>query len=180
MLLSLFFTCCNSSPNPSPLNLDCQSINNLINRDQHLRSTKLQSLFFYNLDSLIKLSGYDAGMDALPQININLKDSIWAVAKELVELNPLSEQQQAVRDSFWDIQNEIDSLNTLQVIAQIEQFGIDSLNTVDKQCNQNSLLVFVHCPDGLKEKVRMVIDKNQEGVGKNRFRHISWHLDGRN
>ncbi len=179
-LFSGFFFCCNNPQNKAKLKLDCQSINELINRDQHLRSTKLKSRFFHNVDSLVKLAGYEAGLDQLSSIDGNLKDSIWVVANELVDLNPLNERQQAVRDSFWTIQNEIDSLNTLQVIVQIEQFGIDSLNKVDKQCNENSLLVFVHCPNGLKEKVRVVIEDNKEGVGKNRFRHISWHLDGRN
>jgi len=70
-------------------------------------------------------------------------------------------------------------LNTLQLIATIETLGIVSLNKVDGSCDENSLFIFVHCPDGLKEKVRKVITEHKEAVGENRFRHISWHLDGR-
>jgi hypothetical protein len=74
---------------------------------------------------------------------------------------------------------QIDSLNTLQLISIIDKFGIDSLNKVDKSCGENSLIVFVHTPEGLKPIVREVMKKNKEEVGENRFRHILWHLNGR-
>lgn len=47
------------------------------------------------------------------------------------------------------------------------------------QCEQNSLIVFVHTPEGLMNKVREIITSNKEDVGENRFHHISWHLNGR-
>lgn len=169
-------SCVNNTSNTS-LKLDCSSIEELMKKDQDLRQTELKSQFFHLVDSLLKINGYSEGLEDLRNINGELRDTIWAQATELDK--PFTGKKKAKRDSLWKVQNEIDSLNTLLVIKQIKQFGIDSLNTIDKQCDQNSLIVFVHCPDGLKDTVRSVILKNKQGVGENRFRHISWHLDGR-
>ena len=168
---------CNQERSKTKLELTCGSVKEMMKRDQNLRQTSLKPQFFSNLDSLIKLAGYSEGLDAMSQLDSELSDSLRTKAKELEK--PYTERQKEQRDSIWAIQSEIDSLNTLQLISTIEKFGIDSLNKVDSACDENSLIVFVHCPEGLKEKVREVINENKEEVGENRFRHISWHLDGR-
>lgn len=168
---------CSQERSKTELELTCESIKEMMKRDQNLRQTSLKSQFFSNLDSLIKVAGYNEGLDAMSELDSELSDSLRTKARELEK--PYTEKQKEQRDSIWAIQSEIDSLNTLQLISTIDKFGIDSLNKVDSACDENSLIVFVHCPEGLKERVREVINENKEKVGGNRFRHISWHLDGR-
>jgi len=122
-------------------------------------------------------NGFSGGIDDLGDLSGDLKDSIWQEANDLIM--PFSAKQQILRDSLWKIQRKIDSLNTLQVILQINTYGMDSLNRIDQKCDQNSLIVFVHAPEGLKDQVQEVIDANQLKVGENRMRHINWHLNGR-
>ena len=175
-LLMVSFSC-NQRGDENTIELTCDSVKEMMNRDQNLRKKYLRSQYFSNLDSLIKLAGYNEGLDAMPQLDDNLSDSLRARAKELEK--PFTEIQKRQRDSIWEIQSKIDSLNTLKLISIIDKFGIDSLNKVDRACGENSLIVFVHSPEGLKPIVREVINKNKEEVGENRFRHIMWHLDGR-
>lgn len=177
LFLLLLLIACGAETKNKPIKLDCDSINKLMARDQDLRSTKLQGQFFPKVDSIMKARGYARGNDDLSSIDAELKSEIWAQAKSLER--PFSDKELLQRDSLWIIQNEIDSLNTLEVLEQIELFGIDSLNNIDEKCGHNSLIVFVHCPDGLKSKVAEIIEINRTGVGENRYRHISWHVNGR-
>ena len=171
-----FLSCKNENPNVY-LKLDCESIKELMDRDQELRKTKLQGQFFPLVDSIMKSKGFADGLDELSEIDSEMKSEIQAEAKSLKR--SYTEREKQVLDSLWAIQNEIDSLNTLHVINQIEAFGIDSLNAIDRKCDENSLVIFVHCPDGLKEKVSEVVEKNRDAIGENRYSHISWHLKGR-
>lgn len=157
--------------------LNCSALHAIQDSDQHLRQTEFGSEFLKLLDSLAIDGGYANGMGDVDSENEPRFDEWWDMAKYLEK--PLSRAEEKRIDSLWRIQWSIDSSNTLHVIELIETFGIDSLNAVDQSCNLNSLIVFVHSPDGLKECVRSIVEANKAGVGDARYRHILWHLDGR-
>ncbi len=168
---------CMNSASKNSLELSCESIAQLMESDQHLRMTKLKDPFLSNVDSLMIVNGFPGGLDKLSSLSSELRDSIWKLAK--AELKPFTSKQKEAKDSIWKIQRNIDSLNTLKVIGQIQHFGIDSLNEIDSKCGQNSLIIFVHTPEGLHSKVSEIINLNTEKIGENRMQHINWHLGGR-
>jgi len=171
------YTTCNNHSNNIEAELSCESISRLMDRDQKLRATQLKDPFFANVDSLIKINGFPRGLEELSTLPGDLEDKIWKEAK--INIKPFSAIQKSKKDSLWKIQRNIDSLNTLEVLRQISIFGIDSLNRIDALCDQNSLFVFVHTPEGLMSKVSEVVNINKEKIGENRMRHIGWHLNGR-
>ena len=176
ILSSIYYSCKEQAKTPQ-LELSCESIVNLMERDQKIRSMKLMNPFFANVDSLMKQMGYEGGLDNLSYLNDEERDSIWSLAK--AEIKPLTERQKLKKDSLWKVQRNIDSLNTLEVIRQIQTFGIDSVNRIDATCGHNSLVVFVHSPPGLFSEVETIVNQNAEKIGENRMRHIGWHLNGR-
>ena len=153
-----FLSCQHENPNAN-LRLDCDSVKEIAARDQDLRKTKLAGQFYPLVDSIMKSKGYARGLGDASSIDTELKSEIWNEATSLER--PLSRKELNDIDATWKIQKGIDSLNTLHIIRLIEVFGIDSLNTIDSKCGKNSLLVFVHCPDDLKDKVAEVVEKKQ-------------------
>jgi hypothetical protein len=97
---------CNLGENRNTLELTCDSIKEMMDRDQNLRKKYLRSQYFSNLDSLIKLAGYSEGLDAMPQLDSDLSDSLRTRAKELEQ--PFTEMQKRQRDSIWEVQRKID------------------------------------------------------------------------
>ncbi len=70
-----FLSCKNENPNVY-LKLDCESIKELMDRDQELRKTKLQGQLFPLVDSIMKSKGFADGLDELSEIDSEMKSEI--------------------------------------------------------------------------------------------------------
>lgn len=174
-LLLLFISC--QQEKSKPLKLNCEVVNQLIESDQALRKTVLRSSFFAALDSIVIANGHEGGLEEIDPSSEPRWRQWWEEAKLYEKALTLAEMR--VQDSLWKVQWHIDSLNTMHVIQLIETYGIDSLNSIDHQCDQNSLSIFVHTPQPLFDTVRAVVEANKDVIDGNRLRHIDWHLNGR-
>ena len=159
--------------------LNCQSLKEISESDQYLRVKHLDimSPVFYILDSLIKDNGNPKGMDDASNVDQSLYLKLQDEAKLLSEIR--TKPNQKTLDSIWKNQEKIDTKNVELLLSYIRLVGLDSFAQMDKRCGTNSFIIFVHTPEELKNKVKMIIDPALKEVNEPAYHHVMWHLNGR-
>jgi len=183
ILFSFFafsFLSCNQIQKPEkPEKLNCQTVKNLIEQDQHLRNKhrNILSPTFHLMDSLLKEEGYEKGIDNMSEVDHNDLQTIRTQVEKM-EKNLVIDQKKV--DSIWVLQNKIDRDNTTRLIEILDNMNEAETKSMPYECGRESLIVFVHSPDSLKEEVAKIIQKiGLKEIDEAQFNHISWHLKGR-
>lgn len=167
------------SCNEPKATISCEIVQEMLRKDQFYRTkhNDLLSPYFYVLDSLVKVNGFNEGMNEFSSVDLELQSQLRARAKEIIATRP--KPSQTVLDSIWKLQTAIDYENTERLINIIQEVGLSAIDTMDYECGKESLLIFVHTPDELKDEVKKVIDPDLKNISENQYNHIMWHLNGR-
>lgn len=181
LIFCLIIAECKVKQPTKELGFSCEIVNNIKEKDQYYRikHSNILSPYFYLLDSLIKVNGFKGGIDHMPAVNAILLDSIKNQINFLISNRPKPDK--SVLDSIWKLQNDLDYKNVMDLISIISNVGYSNIDTIPEKCGMESFIVFVHTPAELCDTVYSVIEKiNLKSFNPNRYRHIMWHLNGRN
>ncbi|MBK8736958.1 MAG: hypothetical protein IPL98_14055 [Saprospiraceae bacterium] len=181
LILCLIIAECKVKQPTKELGFSCEIVNNIKEKDQYYRRylASPQSPYVHLLDSLIKLNGYEEGSKIMSSIDTKLLKSLIKQVDSL--LNTTHKYEKIVWDSLWKLQNDLDYKNVMDLISMISNVGYSNIDTIPEKCGLESFIVFVHTPAELCDTVYSVIEKiNLKSFNPNRYRHIMWHLSGRN
>ncbi len=181
LILCLIIAECKVKQPTKELGFSCEIVNNIKEKDQYYRRylASPQSPYVHLLDSLIKLNGYEEGSKIMSSIDTKLLKSLIKQVDSL--LNTTHKYEKIVWDSLWKLQNDLDYKNVMDLISMISNVGYSNIDTIPEKCGIESFIVFVHTPAELCDTVYSVIEKiNLKSFNPNRYRHIMWHLSGRN
>ena len=181
LILCLIIAECKVKQPTKELGFSCEIVNNIKEKDQYYRRylASPQSPYVHLLDSLIKLNGYEEGSKIMSSIDTKLLKSLIKQVDSL--LNTTHKYEKIVWDSLWKLQNDLDYKNEMDLISMISNVGYSNIDTIPEKCGIESFIVFVHTPAELCDTVYSVIEKiNLKSFNPNRYRHIMWHLSGRN
>ena len=181
LILCLIIAECKVKQPTKELGFSCEIVNNIKEKDQYYRRylASPQSPYVHLLDSLIKLNGYEEGSKIMSSIDTKLLKSLIKQVDSL--LNTTHKSEKIVWDSLWKLQNDLDYKNVMDLISIISNVGYSNIDTIPEKCGLESFIVFVHTPAELCDTVYSVIEKiNLKSFNPNRYRHIMWHLNGRN
>lgn len=150
----------------------CREIDTMMEADQLYRGDHRTSAFFTVADSLARAKYGDK----------MIPDDVGEFMKEAYDITQARPASDFIdvefADSLWALQDAIDDQNVerlLEIFEQSTQEELDALECLRKQ----SLLPFVHSDEKYAIQVRQCIDRHKAYLGYNRYRHIRWHLDGR-
>jgi hypothetical protein len=166
---------------PTKFLFTCEIVDSILQKDQYYRRylSSQQSPYIHLLDSLIVQNGYKVNFKILSSIDTKLLKSLIKQVDSL--LNTTHKPEKIVWDSLWNLQTELDSKNVVDLISRISYVGYSNIDTIPEKCGLESFIVFVHTPAELCDTVYSVIEKiNLKSFDPNRYRHIMWHLNGRN
>ncbi|MGB3131588.1 MAG: hypothetical protein WBB26_07935 [Saprospiraceae bacterium] len=181
LIFCLIIAECKVKQPTKELGFSCEIVNNIKEKDQYYRRylASPQSPYVHLLDSLIKLNGYEEGSKIMSSIDTKLLKSLIKQVDSL--LNTTHKSEKIVWDSLWKLQNDLDYKNVMDLISIISNVGYSNIDTIPEKCGLESFIVFVHTPAELCDTVYSVIEKiNLKSFNPNRYRHIMWHLNGRN
>ena len=181
LIFCLIIAECKVKQPTKELGFSCEIVNNIKEKDQYHRRylASPQSPYVHLLDSLIKLNGYEEGSKIMSSIDTKLLKSLIKQVDSL--LNTTHKSEKIVWDSLWKLQNDLDYKNVMDLISIISNVGYSNIDTIPEKCGLESFIVFVHTPAELCDTVYSVIEKiNLKSFNPNRYRHIMWHLNGRN
>ena len=181
LILCLIIAECKVKQPTKELGFSCEIVNNIKEKDQYYRRylASPQSPYVHLLDSLIKLNGYEEGSKIMSSIDTKLLKSLIKQVDSL--LNTTHKYEKIVWDSLSKLQNDLDYKNVMDLISIISNVGYSNIDTIPEKCGLESFIVFVHTPAELCDTVYSVIEKiNLKSFNPNRYRHIMWHLNGRN
>lgn len=160
--------------------LGCEKVEYFLERDQYYRKkyANIWTPKLYLLDSLLKIGGYNGGLDELQNIEDDLRTKLRSQVDEIYERR--SKPDSLILDSIIQLQTKIDYENTRELIKIINNTNRSSLDTMSFDCSRKSFIVFVHTPNELKEEVRTTIERiNLKDIDEYQYNHIMWHLNGR-
>lgn len=167
--MAISLLACNQKPFEKPT---CREIDSMMETDQQYRGDHRISAFFTVADSLARAKYGDK----------MIPDDVGEFMKEahdITQVRPASDFiDVAFADSLWALQGAIDDQNVerlLEIFEYSSQEELDQLECLRKK----SLLPFVHSDEKYASQVRQCIDRHKDYLGYNRYRHIRWHLDGR-
>lgn len=166
---------------PTKLLFTCDIIDSIKHKDQYYRRYlgSPQSPPFHLFDSLLKHNGYEEGFKIPSSVDIKLLIRIQKQVDSL--LSTTHKAEKIILDSLWKLQRYLDANNVMQVIEMISNVGYSNIDTIPEKCGMESFIVFVHTPDELCDTVYSVIELiNLKSFSPNRYKHIMWHLNGRN
>ena len=181
LIFCLIIAECKVKQPTKELGFSCEIVNNIKEKDQYYRikHSNILSPYFHLLDSLIKVNGYEEGSKIMSSIDTKLLKSLIKQVDSL--LNTTHKSEKIVWDSLWKLQNDLDYKNVMDLISMISNVGYSNIDTIPEKCGIESFIVFVHTPAELCDTVYSVIEKiNLKSFNPNRYRHIMWHLNGRN
>jgi hypothetical protein len=181
IILCLIIFGCKVKQPTKDLGFSCEIVSNIKEKDHYYRRylASPQAPNVHLLDSLIKQNGYEEGFKIPGSVEIKLLKSISKQVDSL--LNTTHKSQKIVLDSLWKLQIDLDSKNVMDLISIISNVGYSNIDTIPEKCGLESFIVFVHTPAELCDTVYSVIEKiNLKSFNPNRYRHIMWHLNGRN
>ena len=181
LIFCLIIAECKVKQPTKELGFSCEIVNNIKEKDQYYRKkhSNILSPYFHLLDSLIKVNGYEEGSKIMSSIDTKLLKSLIKQVDSL--LNTTHKSEKIVWDSLWKLQNDLDYKNVMDLISIISNVGYSNIDTIPEKCGLESFIVFVHTPAELCDTVYSVIEKiNLKSFNPNRYRHIMWHLSGRN
>lgn len=152
----------------------CEEMEQMMESDQDLRknSKLLTGNFHYLLDSISNARGEKSqGKEGKKYYSKEVVKDATALSNEFMDKH--KEQY----DSIWQVQGKIDLRNTNRILETIETNDFEFLLSND--CFKNFSTILVHSPYEKSEHVRQVIEKRKDLISENKYRHITWHLDGR-
>jgi hypothetical protein len=181
LIFCLIIAECKVKQPTKELGFTCEIVNNIKEKDQYYRRylASTQSPNIHLLDSLIKQNGYEEGFNIPSSVDAKLLKSLIRQVDSL--LNTTHKSEKIVWDSLWKLQIDLDYKNVMDLISIISNVGYSNIDKIPEKCGLESFIVFVHTPAELCDTVYSVIEKiNLKSFNPNRYRHIMWHLNGRN